>query len=53
MVVRHWPLDMVREVLECLWVGEQEGAVSGESFMVWQQGKHVEIGVMLREIEAG
>ena len=49
----HRPLDMAWEFLQCLWVGEQEGAVSVDCFMVWQQGMHEEMGVMLREVEAG
>ena len=51
--MRRRPLDMAWEFLERLWVGEQEGAVSGDCFMGWQLVMHEEMGVMLREIEVG
>ena len=44
---------MVQKFLECLWIGEQEASVSGDCFVVWQQGMHEEMGLTMREIEAG
>ena len=44
---------MARKFSECFLVAEQEVAVSGDRFMVWQQGIHEEMDAILREIEAG
>ena len=44
---------MARECVECLWRGGQKGAVPGGCFIVWQQVMYEEMGVVLREIEAG
>ena len=45
-LVRRLTQDKAWELVECLWGSEQEGAVSGDCFVVWQQVMYEEMGVM-------
>ena len=46
-VVRRLAQDKAWELVKCLWGSEQEFAVSGDCFIVWQQGVYAEMGVIL------